>query len=117
MEKRLLDRRQFNRRWVTLGALFASSGTMMAALSLTPARGATLTVKLPDGTMVPALGQGSANLGQGRHPEAGEQEALRIGLSLGMTLIDTAELYGGGRSEKLIGSAIAGQRERVFLTS
>jgi diketogulonate reductase-like aldo/keto reductase len=46
-----------------------------------------------------------------------EEEALRTGLSLGMTLIDTAEIYGDGRSEKLIGRVIAGQRDRVFLVS
>ena len=57
------------------------------------------------------------NLAQGRHPEAAEEEALRTGLSLGMTLIDTAEMYGNGRSEKLIGRVIAGQRDRVFLVS
>ena len=74
-------------------------------------------VKLPDGTIVPALGQGSADLAQGRRPEAAEAEALRTGLSLGMTLIDTAEMYGGGRSEKLIGVAIGGRRDRVFLVS
>jgi diketogulonate reductase-like aldo/keto reductase len=72
---------------------------------------------LRDGAVVPALGQGSANLGQGRRPEAAEEEALRTGISLGMTLIDTAEMYGSGRSETLIGRVIAGQRERVFLVS
>jgi diketogulonate reductase-like aldo/keto reductase len=60
------------------------------------------------------LGQGSAGLAHGRHPQAEEEEALRTGLSLGMTLIDTAESYG---SEELIGRAIAGQRDRVFLVS
>src|SRR4029077_13707148 len=79
--------------------------------------GATPAVKFPEGTTVPALGQGSANLAQGRHPEAAEEETLRTGLSLGMTLIDTAEMYGDGRSEKLIGRVIAGQRDRVFLVS
>ena len=74
-------------------------------------------VKLHDGTIVPALGQGSANLAQGRHPEAAEEEALRTGLSLGMKLIDTAEIYSDGRSEKLIGRVITGQRDRVFLVS
>ena len=69
------------------------------------------------GTIVPALGQGSANLAQGRRPEAAEEEALRTGLSLGMTVLDTAEMYGDGRSETLIGHAIAGQRDRVFLVS
>src|SRR5438132_14177347 len=89
----------------------------MAALSNASARAANPTVKLRDGAIVPALGQGSANLAQERRPEAAEEEALRTGLSLGMTLIDTAEMYGGGRSEKLIGRVIAGQRDRVFLVS
>ena len=76
--------------------------------------GAGRTVKFRDGTVVPALGQGSAGLGKGRHPQAVEEEALRTGLSLGMTLIDTAEVYG---SEEFIGRVIAGQRNRVFLVS
>jgi diketogulonate reductase-like aldo/keto reductase len=67
-----------------------------------------------DGTIVPALGQGSAGLGKGKRPQAAEEEALRTGLSLGMTVIDTAEMYG---SEEFIGRAIAGQRDRVFLVS
>jgi diketogulonate reductase-like aldo/keto reductase len=75
------------------------------------------TVKFPDGTIVPAVGQGSWHLGEGRHPAAVEEEALRTGLSLGMTLIDTAEGYSNGRSEELIGRVIAGQRDRVFLVS
>jgi diketogulonate reductase-like aldo/keto reductase len=102
---------------VTLGSSLSSVGTMIVALSSASTRAATPTVKFPDGTIVPALGQGSANLAQGRHPEAAEEEALRTGLSLGMTLIDTAEMYGDGRSEKLIGRVIAGQRDRVFLIS
>jgi len=53
-------------------------------------------------------------LGQGKHPQAAEEEALRTGLALGMTLIDTAELYG---SEEFIGRAIVGQRDRVLLVS
>jgi diketogulonate reductase-like aldo/keto reductase len=65
----------------------------------------------------PGVGQGSARLGQGRHPETAEEEALRTGISLGMSLIDTSGNYGNGRSEKLIGRAIAGQRDRVFLVS
>jgi diketogulonate reductase-like aldo/keto reductase len=60
------------------------------------------------------LGQGSAGLGKGRHPKAVEEEALRTGISLGMTLIDTAEIYG---SEEFIGRVITGQRNRVFLVS
>jgi len=75
------------------------------------------TVKFRDGTIVPALGQGSAGLAQGKHPATQEEEALRTGLSLGMTVIDTAEIYGGGHSEELIGRVIAGQRDHVFLVS
>src|SRR5438309_4643713 len=117
MDKQLLNRREFNRLGVALASTLSSAGTMIVALSSRSARAATPTVKFHDGTIVPALGQGSANLGQGRHPEAAEEEALRTGVSLGMTLIDTAELYGNGRSEKLIGQVIAGQRDRVFLVS
>ena len=91
-----------------------------AALEARPARARTVAariVHLPDGTPVPALGQGTWHLGQGRHPAAVEEEALRTGLALGMTLIDTAELYGDGRAEQLGGRVIAGQRDRVFLVS
>ena len=94
-----------------------SNASAVAAVTGAAAHGAGRTVKFHDGTVVPALGQGSWHLGQGRHPEAVEEEALRIGLSLGMTLIDTAENYGDGRSEELIGRAIAGERDRVFLVS
>jgi len=112
-----VNRRGFAGLCVALGSSLASAGTIMAALSNASARAANPTVKLRDGAIVPALGQGSANLAQERRPEAAEEEALRTGLSLGMTLIDTAEMYGGGRSEKLIGRVIAGQRDRVFLVS
>ena len=112
MDKQLLNRREFNGVCAALGSSLSFLG---AAIS--PARAATATVKFHDGTIVPALGQGSAGLGQGRHPETAEEEALRTGLSLGVTLIDTAEMYGDGRSEKLIGRVIAGQRDRVFLVS
>ena len=117
MNKQLLNRREFNGLCVTLGSSFFSVSTMIVALSSASARAATPTAKFPDGTIVPALGQGSAGLAQGRRPDAAEEEALRTGLSLGMTLIDTAEIYGDGRSEKLIGRVIAGQRDRVFLVS
>ena len=117
MNKQLLNRREFNGFCVALASSLSSVGTMIVARSSASARAATATVKFPDGTIVPALGQGSAGLGQGRHPDAAEQEALRTGLSRGMTLIDTAEIYGDGRAEKLIGRVIAGQRDRVFLVS
>jgi diketogulonate reductase-like aldo/keto reductase len=117
MDKQLLNRREFNRLGAALTSTLSSAGTMIVALSSRPARAATPTVKFHDGTIVPALGQGSAGLGQGRRPEPTEEEALHTGVSLGMTLIDTAEMYGDGRSEKLIGGVIAGQRDRVFLVS
>lgn len=107
-----LNRREFGLR-LALGAALP----LAAALPGNGAQAAPREVKFPDGAMVAALGQGSANLGQGRHPEAVEIEALRTGLSLGMGLIDTAELYDGGRAETLIGGAIAGQRDRAFLVS
>src|SRR6201987_8671 len=108
MSKQLLNRREFNGLWVTLGSSLSSVCTMILALSTASTRAASPPVNFPGGTIVPALGQGSANLAQGRHPEAAEEEALRTGLSLGMTLIDTAEIYGDGPSEKLFGRGIAG---------
>ncbi|MCD9028128.1 aldo/keto reductase [Luteimonas sp. BDR2-5] len=79
--------------------------------------GAAATVGLRNATRLPALGQGSWNLGQGRHPAAQEIDALRTGCGLGMTLIDTAEMYGDGRSESLIGRALAGLAQRPRLVS
>jgi diketogulonate reductase-like aldo/keto reductase len=121
MTKRPLSRRDFNGLCGVTAAAGVLGGTpgawAMDAPTGTASTRAKRTVKFPDGIVVPALGQGSAQLAQGRHPEAVEEEALRSGLSLGMTLIDTAELYGDGRSEKLISRVIAGQRDRVFLVS
>jgi diketogulonate reductase-like aldo/keto reductase len=79
---------------------------------------ATLTVRaatLPSGETIPVLGQGTWHLGQGRHQRRDEIAALRTGIDLGMTLIDTAEMYGDGASEQLIGEAIADRRDDVFL--
>src|SRR5450759_3088294 len=123
--KQLLNRREFSGLCAALSASLPAVSAMIAALTGASAlaatgaapNGAGRTVKFHDGTIVPALGQGSWHLAQGRHPEAVEAEALRTGLALGMTLIDTAELYGDGHSEKLIGHVIAGQRDRVFLVS
>jgi diketogulonate reductase-like aldo/keto reductase len=79
--------------------------------------GTAQTVKFRDGTVVPPIGQGSWHIGQGRHQAADEEEVLRMGLSLGMTLIDTSGDYGEGRSEELIKHVIAGQRDRAFVVS
>ncbi len=76
-----------------------------------------MTIPLPDGTPVPVLGQGTWKMGEGERPAKEEVAALRLGVDLGMTLIDTAEMYGDGRSEEVVGQAIAGQRERVFLVT
>lgn len=76
------------------------------------------TLRLKDGTVVPRLGQGTWYLGQGLSPRQQERDTLRLGIELGMTLIDTAEMYGEGRSEQLIGEAIQGlDREKLFLVS
>jgi diketogulonate reductase-like aldo/keto reductase len=109
----MLTRRKFNRLCLALSTFVAPSG-VSALDGASRAASMRRTVKLSDGTVVPALGQGSARLGKGRHPPSVEEEALRTGLSLGMTLIDTAESYG---SEQLIGRVIAGQRSRVFVVS
>jgi diketogulonate reductase-like aldo/keto reductase len=74
-------------------------------------------VELPSGETIPVLGQGTWHLGQGRHPRSEELEALRLGVELGMTLIDTAEMYGVGAAEKLVGEAVGERRDDVFLVS
>jgi diketogulonate reductase-like aldo/keto reductase len=75
------------------------------------------TTQLPSGEAVPVLGQGTWYLGEGRRPREDEIAALRLGLDLGMALIDTAEMYGNGAAEELVGEAIAGRRDEVFLVS
>lgn len=72
---------------------------------------------LPDGTTLPILGQGTWEIGDRRETRDAEQQALARGIDLGLTLIDTAELYGDGRSERLVGEVIAGRRDEVFLVS
>jgi hypothetical protein len=114
----LLSRREFNERCVALSSLLTlSSALALDAATAVASTGTAWTVKFRDGTIVPAIGQGSAGIGQGRHPAAEEEEALRTGLSLGMTLIDTSGDYGSGRSEELIKRVIVGQRDRAFVVS
>ena len=74
-------------------------------------------IRLPGGERVPALGQGTWNMGDDPARRREELQSLRTGIELGLTLIDTAEMYGDGRAESLVGEAIAGQRDKVFLVS
>src|SRR5213075_1377472 len=75
------------------------------------------TVSLPDGTRVPALGQGTWRMGESESAHNDEVAALKLGIELGMTLIDTAEMYGDGRAEEIVAKAISGQRDRVFVVT
>lgn len=75
------------------------------------------TVRLPDGTGVPALGMGTWTMGEARGGAGREVDALRAGLDLGMTLIDTAEMYADGGAEKIVARALAGRRDEVFVVS
>ena len=75
------------------------------------------TLTFPDGSVVPALGQGTWHIGEVEKQRAAEIKALQFGLDLGMTLIDTAEMYGDGGAEKVVGQAISGRRSEVYLVS
>jgi diketogulonate reductase-like aldo/keto reductase len=74
-------------------------------------------VSLPNRTTVPALGMGTWYLGEDPDGHDIQVGALRTGIEIGLTLIDTAEMYGDGAAEELVGRAIAGRRESVFLVS
>jgi diketogulonate reductase-like aldo/keto reductase len=74
-------------------------------------------VKLPAGESVPALGLGTWRMGDDANARAEEIDTVRLAIERGATLIDTAEMYGAGRAEKLVGEAIAGRRDDVFLVS
>ena len=75
------------------------------------------TVTFPNGSTVPAIGQGTWNIGDSAKTRAAEIATLRLGLDLGLSLIDTAEMYGEGRSEELIAEAILGRRDEAYLVS
>ncbi|MCL6289173.1 aldo/keto reductase [Streptomyces sp. ID03-2B] len=74
-------------------------------------------VTLPCGVAVTALGQGTWGMGENPGRRAVEVSALRAGLDLGMTLVDTAEMYGDGAAEEVVAEAVAGRRDEVFLVS
>jgi diketogulonate reductase-like aldo/keto reductase len=74
-------------------------------------------ITLPSGETVPALGQGTWKMGESRSRRADEVRALKLGIELGMTLIDTAEMYAEGGAEEVVREAAAGQRDRIFIVS
>src|ERR1700746_2008992 len=75
------------------------------------------SIVLPDDERIPVLGQGTWRMGEDKRAHADEVAALRLGIELGMTLIDTAEMYGEGGAEKVVADAIEGQRDRVFVVT
>ena len=80
-------------------------------------RGTANVFSLPSGAAVSRLGQGAWQIGEDRRKRNDELSALTVGLDLGLTLIDTAEMYGNGRSEELVAEAVAGRRDEVYLVS
>lgn len=74
-------------------------------------------IQLPSGATVPALGQGTWKMGEAEKNRRAEVAALKLGLDLGMTLVDTAEMYADGGAEEVVAEAIAGRRDEVFLVS
>jgi diketogulonate reductase-like aldo/keto reductase len=77
----------------------------------------TRTIALPSGEHIPMLGQGTWHMAENPLNRANEINALRLGIDLGMSLIDTAELSADGGAERLVGEAIKGRRDGVFLVS
>lgn len=75
------------------------------------------TIQLISQTEIPILGQGTWRMGEKATQQQAEIDALKLGMDLGMTLIDTAEMYGEGGAEEIVGAAIAGRREEVYLVS
>ncbi len=79
--------------------------------------GAIPTTAFPDGRTVPVIGQGTWHMGENKKTAADEAKSLRHGLDLGMTLIDTAEMYADGGAERVVAEAIKGRRKDAFLVS
>ena len=74
-------------------------------------------ITLPDGESVPAYGQGTWHMGETRSRFADEAAALKLGIDLGITLIDTAEMYGNGAAEEIVAEAAKGRRDKLFIVS
>jgi len=75
------------------------------------------TTTLPSGEAIPVLGQGTWKMGEDSRRRADEVNALKLGLDLGLTLVDTAEMYASGGAEEVVAEAIAGRRDETFLVS
>jgi len=75
------------------------------------------TIKLPSGEQVSAIGQGTWYMGDRKGEATREIAALQLGIDLGMTLIDTAEMYADGGAERIVAQAVAGRRDQVFIVS
>jgi len=75
------------------------------------------TIQLPSGKVVPILGQGTWGMGEDARKRRQEVASLRQGMDLGMTLLDTAEMYGDGTAEEIVGEAVDGRRDQVFIVT
>ena len=84
---------------------------------ISPWQQAYRTVILPSGEKVPQLGQGTWHMGESGRTRKDEVAALSLGLDLGMTLIDTAEMYGNGNAEEIVAEAMAGRRDQCFIVT
>ncbi len=104
-----MDRRGF------VGA--CAAGTLASVLPAPAFAAEPRAVTFVDGSTAPALGQGSWHMASNRTPAAEAEQTMSLGLSLGLTLIDTAEIYSDGRAEAMIAKVIAGRRDQVFLVS
>jgi diketogulonate reductase-like aldo/keto reductase len=109
-------------RWEAASAIYPTAAKTRPAYRVpmsaaTRAAGLVPTTTLPDGEPVPVLGQGTWHMAEDPSRRRSEIAALRTGLDLGLTLIDTAELYAHGAAEELVGEAIRGRRDEVFLVS
>ncbi len=75
------------------------------------------SVTLPNGDAMPAFGQGTWHMGEDRRRASAEEAAVKLGIELGVNLIDTAEMYGNGVAEEIVARATAGVRDRLFIVS
>jgi len=75
------------------------------------------TTNLPSGEPIPTFGLGTWRMGEDARIRRSEVAALKLGIELGVTLIDTAEMYGSGGAEEIVAEAMAGRRDELFIVS